>query len=340
MNEQTIGDYLETLSDRLPLYARQRQRILTETEAHLREAAEKLVQQGMNSAEVERAAIEQFGSVDEVINRFSQEAPFTFAPAPLMRLALCGSIGAIFVANIFAAAWFICFAALAFVFGWLQSVNTTDSIRAASVPDGLGVTVIMIPTLLVALVSYFHGGWVMRMLCPHQPMKGIKLVQRVIRTLAVATFALAVPLVTFGIIVVSEFSWSYRLMPASSPFQVIFLFPAAVAIYLHGRWLLRMLLSPTSANATRDFIALIVSLALTAYGGALIVMGLPIPSVHNNGYLGWAPVLVTAGTAILLQGAAGTMAAWWDTFQRRFVVAAFHADEAIAVNPESRAGHS
>ena len=63
---EPIEDYLDELLLRLRLPPRETRRMLTEAEAHLRDAADAAEQHGLSRADAERHAVRQFGSAHDV----------------------------------------------------------------------------------------------------------------------------------------------------------------------------------------------------------------------------------------------------------------------------------
>jgi hypothetical protein len=84
----TIDAYLAELRRRLP--STRRKRFLREAEDHLRDLArERIRTEGVDPATAEAAAVEAFGTVDDVADRFAREA----APVAVRRAAVVALVG-------------------------------------------------------------------------------------------------------------------------------------------------------------------------------------------------------------------------------------------------------
>jgi HAAS len=84
----TIDAYLAELRRRLP--STRRKRLLREAEDHLRDLArERIRTEGVDPAAAEAAAVEAFGRVDDVADRFAREA----APVAVRRAAVVATVG-------------------------------------------------------------------------------------------------------------------------------------------------------------------------------------------------------------------------------------------------------
>ena len=107
---EPIEDYLDDLLGKLNLPPRETRRLLAETEAHLRESAERLRAQGMAPEEAEAMAVRRFGSAREVAaaagaaRRLSSLALLAqaawacvaLAAAGLVAVGLSGALAALF----------------------------------------------------------------------------------------------------------------------------------------------------------------------------------------------------------------------------------------------------
>ncbi|NMH96534.1 HAAS signaling domain-containing protein [Pseudonocardia acidicola] len=92
---EPIDDYLDALLLRLHLPPRETRRLLTETEAHLRETAAGLQAHGMESRAAEREAVRRFGSAREIASAAGAARrptlPTLLAQAVWACLALAGA---------------------------------------------------------------------------------------------------------------------------------------------------------------------------------------------------------------------------------------------------------
>ncbi len=96
MNDERdlIAEYIDKLLGMLRVDPRRTRRILVESEDHLRETAERLIEQGATPAQAQATAIEQFGRPDVVARRFAAEEGRLLPPPLLLDLVL--SLGLLF----------------------------------------------------------------------------------------------------------------------------------------------------------------------------------------------------------------------------------------------------
>jgi hypothetical protein len=75
MTNDPIQIFLNEVARKMPARSLRAQRLLEEFEDHLRERASQFQSQGLNEEEAGVAALVQFGSPDEVLQRFELESP-------------------------------------------------------------------------------------------------------------------------------------------------------------------------------------------------------------------------------------------------------------------------
>lgn len=93
---ETIEEYLDQLADELEVEPRRLLRVLRESEDHLRSSTQRLVEEGLASADAELLAIGRFGSTREVargFNRVSGRQFARFAPALFFSVSELAIIG-------------------------------------------------------------------------------------------------------------------------------------------------------------------------------------------------------------------------------------------------------
>jgi hypothetical protein len=101
---ETIQEFLNEVAGKMPARSLRARRLLEEFEDHLWEKASQLQRQGMNEEEAVAAAIAQFGSPDEVLQRFELESPIESEVDAMIRYlqmsvaALTFLFGAVFLA--------------------------------------------------------------------------------------------------------------------------------------------------------------------------------------------------------------------------------------------------
>jgi hypothetical protein len=94
MNEaQSIEQFVNELAAALPTGTLRTWRILREVRAHVEEAAQLLRIEGMPEADADLEAVRRFGSVDELVKRFSEEAPLEPENEPMIRNGLSLLVG-------------------------------------------------------------------------------------------------------------------------------------------------------------------------------------------------------------------------------------------------------
>ena len=96
-----IEEYCRELKARLPAGTLRSGRVVRETRAHLEELAVQFRGKGLSAEEAQRAAVAQFGRVDDVAATFAQQAPLEPENEPMLRRALTLLVG---ITSLFAVA--------------------------------------------------------------------------------------------------------------------------------------------------------------------------------------------------------------------------------------------
>ena len=96
-----IEEYCRELKARLPAGTLRSGRVVRETRAHLEELAVQFRSKGLSAEEAQRAAVAQFGRVDDVAATFAEQAPLEPENEPMLRRALTFLVG---ITSLFAVA--------------------------------------------------------------------------------------------------------------------------------------------------------------------------------------------------------------------------------------------
>ena len=97
MKIDPIQAFLNEVAGKLPARSLRARRLVEEFEDHLRERASQLRRQGMSEEEAAVAAIAQFGSPDEVLQRLELESPIESEVDAMFRYVLMSAAALTFV---------------------------------------------------------------------------------------------------------------------------------------------------------------------------------------------------------------------------------------------------
>jgi hypothetical protein len=138
MTIDPIQAFLKVVARKMPFRSLRARRLLQEFEDHLRERADQLRLDGMNEEEAAVAAIAQFGSPDEVLQRFEMESPIESEVDAMIRYLLMSV------------------ACLTFLFSAVfLAVSGFDDTRHAMFVTKLVASVV----IMACSFALFHQGW-------------------------------------------------------------------------------------------------------------------------------------------------------------------------------------
>jgi hypothetical protein len=138
MTSDPIQAFLNEVAQKMPARSLRARRLLQEFEDHLRERADQLRLNGMNEEEAAVAAIAQFGSPDEVLQRFELESPIESEVDAMFRYVLMSV------------------AALTFVFGAVfLAFSGIDDARGAMFITKLVASFV----IMACSFALFYQGW-------------------------------------------------------------------------------------------------------------------------------------------------------------------------------------